>query len=330
VRLLEGMGYRRVRDYEPGTEGWLELGGEAESTEHLPDVSVLPQESTLRPGYATKVAPEGRFKLRMMALLDRTSFSALGLVWFAVVLGFSFMYWVLGFWGSACLIDAGVPCDTSIESLGTALYFSFVTATSVGFGDVVPIGPARLLAVIEGGMALLIFGVLVSKLVSHKQEQLTEEIHLIAFEDRLGRVRTNLHMVLSELLQLSAECIDHGCLPERMLPRVESASSVFAGELQAVHDLLYRPQKNPEESMLEGILAAQVAILDAMAELLGKMPDSTERTAVLSRSLTTIRGLSSEICGECVPREYAPELKFWMDRVQGLAERVRLPDGKAV
>jgi potassium channel LctB len=266
----------------------------------------------------------------MMSLLDRTSFSVLGLVWFALVLGFSLMYWIWGLWGSACLIDGGKPCNGGIESLGTALYFSFITATSVGFGDVVPVGAARLLAVIEGGMALLIFGVLVSKLVSHKQEQLTEEIHLIAFEDRLGRVRTNLHMVLSELLQLSAECIDHGCLPERMLPRVESASSVFAGELQAVHDLLYRPQKNPEESMLEGILAAQVAILDAMAELLGKMPDNTERTAVLSRSLSTIRGLSSEICGECVPREYAPELKLWMDRVQGLAERVRLPDPQEI
>ncbi len=82
--------------------------------------------------------------------------------------------------------------------------------------------------------------------------------------------------------------------------------------------------------MLEGILAAQVAILGTMAELLGKMPENTERTAVLSRSLSTIRGLSSEICGECVPREYAPELKIWMDRVQGLAEAVRLPGGQAV
>ena len=25
---------------------------------------------------------------------------------------------------------------------------------------------------------------------------------------------------------------------------------------------------------------------------------------------------AGEICGECVPREYAPELKIWMNRIQ--------------
>jgi len=307
-------------------EGWLEKGGEAASAPASSTPVALSSIALQTPRQRQGTLERAGAVQRLLLLIDNTSFATLGAVWLLLVLSFGLMYWFWGFWGDACLLDRGEPCGTGIESLGVSLYFSFVTATSVGFGDVIPVGPARLLAVVEGGLALLIFGVLVSKLVSHRQEQLTEEIHLIAFEDRLGRVRTNLHMVLSELHQLAAECVDHGCLPERMLPRVESASSVFAGELQAVHDLLYRPQKNPEESMLEGILAAQVAILGAMAELLGQMPDNTERTEVLARSLSTIRGLSSEICGECVPREYAPELKFWMDRVQRLAEDIRIPE----
>ena len=325
MRLLNDLGYSRVRDYLPGVLGWWEREGRAEPADvSTPAAADQPVGPGPRPRSTMETRGAGAVQ-RFLLLLDRLSFSTLGLLWLGLVLGCGLLYWAWGFFGEACLLDAGKPCGQGLEGLGTALYFSFVTATSVGFGDVVPIGAARLLAVVEGGCALLIFGVLVSKLVSYRQEQLTEEIHLIAFEDRLGRVRTNLHMVLSELHQLTAECLDHGCMPERMLPRMESASSVFAGELKAVHDLLYRPQKNPEEEMLEGILAAQVAILDAMAGLLSKTSAAGERTAVLSRSLATIRGLSAEICGECVPREYAPELKFWMDRVQNLAERVQLP-----
>ena len=252
MRLLQEMGYTRVRDYEPGIEGWLEIEGDLASLEQPQAAPMVPQASTLRPGFSEAVDKPGPFKRRMLSLLDRTSFSALGLVWFILVLSCGLIYWLGGFWGSASLIDGGKPCNTSFESLGTALYFSFVTATSVGFGDVVPLGFARLLAIVEGGLALLIFGVLVSKLVSSKQEQLTEEIHLIAFEDRLGRVRTNLHRVLSELLQLSAECVDHGCIPERMLPRVESASSVFAGKLQGFMTYSIDHRRTPRNLCLKG------------------------------------------------------------------------------
>ena len=40
----------------------------------------------------------------------------------------------------------------------TALYFSFVTATSVGYGDVVPMGVIRIVAIAEAITGLLIFG----------------------------------------------------------------------------------------------------------------------------------------------------------------------------
>ena len=74
-----------------------------------------------------------------------------------------------------------------------------LSATSIGFGDVVPVGPARVIAVAEALAGLLIFGAIVSKLVSRRQEQLIEEIHRVSFENRLGRLRTNLHLALSEL-----------------------------------------------------------------------------------------------------------------------------------
>jgi hypothetical protein len=204
----------------------------------------------------------------------------------------------------------------------SAIYFSFVTALSIGYGDVVPVGLMRILAIVEGAGALLIFGCVISKLVSRRQEEMTEEIHRIAFEDRLGRVRTNLHLVLSDIQAIAGMCADPNVRPEPILTRVESVAAVFAGELQAIHDLLYRPQQVPDEPVLESILANLAAVFRELKDLLACLSDDQRRSATLQANLRCMTALANEICGECVPRTYAPALKEWMDRIQELARRI--------
>ena len=149
-----------------------------------------------------------------------------------------------------------------------ALYFSAVTATSVGYGDIVPVGIARVVAIGEGIAGLILFGCVVSKFVSRRQEQLIGEIHHIAFEDRLGRVRTNLHLVRTELQVTARLCEGQDIPPPEAVSRVESLAMVFVGELHAVHDLLYRPQQTPDESELEAILAGLASTFRDFNELL--------------------------------------------------------------
>ena len=72
-------------------------------------------------------------------------------------------------------------------------------ATSVGYGDVVPVGATRVLAIAEAVTGLLVFGAVVAKFVSRRQDTIVREIHRVTFEERLDRVQTNLHLVLSEL-----------------------------------------------------------------------------------------------------------------------------------
>lgn len=50
------------------------------------------------------------------------------------------------------------PLITELPDLETALYFSMVTFTSVGYGDVVLTGDWRLLASIQGANGVIIFG----------------------------------------------------------------------------------------------------------------------------------------------------------------------------
>jgi ion channel len=239
--------------------------------------------------------------------------------WLALILVFGFIYCIVEALGGQGLLEHGQPVPATWKGFRTALYFSFVTATSVGYGDVVPAGWMRALAILEAASGLIIFGFVVSKFVSRRQDEVIAEIHNISFEERLDRIQTNLHLVLSELQQVSADCAGSQEAKPRSIVRAESAVLVFAGELRTIHDLLYRPQRTPAEDVLEGILANLCAAFGALAELVACMPSALQRSEALHGSLRAISRLGMEICGECVPREHAPALRIWMDRIQRLA-----------
>jgi len=68
------------------------------------------------------------------------------------------------------------------------------------------------------------------------------------------------------------------------------------------------------------ILASLTAVFREFSELLrcidfgGPSPSPTLRS-----SLATTSRLAREICGDCVPRQYAPALRTWMDHIQRIA-----------
>ena len=186
-----------------------------------------------------------------------------------------------------------------------------------------PSGAARVLAILEGVAGLILFGCVVSKFVSHRQEELIGEIHRIAFEDRLGRVRTNLLLVRTEVQATARLCAGQDLPPPEAVARVEGAAMVFVGELHAVHDLLYRPQQTPDEAVLEAILAGVASVFREFNDLLMcvQMPNA-QRPPALAASIRTLSRLAKEICGDCVPREFAPGLRTWMDQIQRMAGEV--------
>jgi potassium channel LctB len=240
--------------------------------------------------------------------------------WLAIVIACGVVFWLISYAGLP-LMSGGTPVASDpLHGLVTAIYFSAVTATSIGYGDIVPIGAARLLAIAEGAAGLIIFGCVVSKFVSRRQEQLIGEIHHIAFEDRLGRLRSNLHLIRTEIQATARLCEGRDMAPPEAIARVESVAMIFVGELHAVHDLLYRPQQTPDEAVLEAILAGLASVFREFAELLACV--SAQRTGssnVLQTNLTSMSRLAREICGDCVPHEFTPSLRTWMDQIQRMA-----------
>jgi hypothetical protein len=249
------------------------------------------------------------------ALADR-SIAELFSLWLAIVVACGVVYWLLARVVPAALSTGG----GGVTGLLPALYFSAVTATSIGYGDIVPTGVARVLAIAEGMAGLILFGCVVSKFVSRRQEQLIDDIHHITFEERLGRVRTNLLLVRAELQATARLCEGREIAPPEALARVESAAMVFVGELRAVHDLLFRPQQTPDEAVLEGILAGLTSVFREFIELLACVPARrADRPPALTTSMTVMARVAREICGDCVPREFAPALRTWMDQIQRMA-----------
>lgn len=304
------MGYRSLRYYVGGMADWAEHGGPVEKT--APAGATIPLNSIV-PARTLR-------RLSWLEILAGWSLERLVAIWLGMILLFGLIYWAAGIgmgWG---LQVGSMPAKPDLDGLVTAIYFSFVTALSIGYGDVTPIGALRFFAVLEGAAGLLIFGCVISKLVSRRQEELTEEIHRTTFEDRLDRVRTNLHLVFSDLGSVQQLQAEQGVLPELVMRRLESTVRVFRGELQAVHDLLYRCQVMPDEETMDSLLANLVICLQGLVEISGSLPAA--RSLALNAGLRSISSLANEICGECVPRVYAPGLKDSMDQIQELARRI--------
>ena len=316
--LLRELGYTNVRHYRGGLADWTASGGVLEqSTAPASDlVTIQPMVARSTTVRAVQRRPWGAM---LFDAIEHQSPSRLFLAWLAMIIACSATYWVAGLSAHHGLVAGAEPIGFTLHGLATAVYFSFITATSVGYGDVVPMGAARIVAVAEAVSGLLIFGAVVAKFVSRRQDELVREIHRVTFEDRLDRVQTSLHLVLSELQAIAVLCDDGQVRAERVGPRLESAALVFAGELRAIHDLLYRPQWAPPEPILGAILASLAASMRELRELLTCLPSGFARSPTLEGALATVARLADEICGHCVPFTYAPALTVWMDRIQSLA-----------
>ena len=323
--LLRQLGYSNLRHYRGGIGDWMERGEAVERlAPPLVDVPLVPgQDTAARPRERSLDGSHRRqWATAFLDAIDSRPTSQLFLFWLAMVVLCGVAYWLAALLGYHGLVAGRVPIGFTAEGLATAIYFSFVTATSVGYGDVVPVGATRVLAIAEAVTGLLVFGAVVAKFVSRRQDAIVREIHRVTFEERLDRVQTNLHLVLSELQAIATMCDDGTVRPERVSVRLESAAMVFAGELRAIHDLLYRPQRAPAEPVLEAILAGLAGAFRQLTELLACLPTTFVRSTTLDGSLRVMARLADEICGECVPHAYAPALTMWMDRVQEAARRI--------
>lgn len=125
---------------------------------------------------------------------DNQNYTGLLVVWVLTNVLFSVGYWLLSIYSPA---DAPTfPAhETLIMRFLESLYFSIITATSVGYGDIVPMGFSKLLAIVHSILALLVFAIFVTKLVSRRQDLAVQEVHRMTSESVFHHVRAGMYVV---------------------------------------------------------------------------------------------------------------------------------------
>lgn len=74
---------------------------------------------------------------------------------FIVMIGFSFIYYLLA--KSTVILRISTPTgDPAPDTFFDLLYFSGVTLLAIGYGDYVPVGPAKVFAILEAAIGLLL------------------------------------------------------------------------------------------------------------------------------------------------------------------------------
>ena len=254
-------------------------------------------------------------------MVDRLSVRALAFGWLTLVMVSALAYWFGGASSGHGLLTRDGPLEMDIDTLPTALYFSLVTVTSLGYGDVGPIGISRAISVAEAVMGLLIFSLVVAKFVSRRQEELLQEVHRVSFEGRLSRVQTTLHQVLLELQNLEALAAQPTSDPRHAQTRFDSTTLLFLGELRVVHELLYSPQQSPDEGSLVRIVSTLASALSELCEILAS--SSPASFSDPHNTAATIGRLASEFCAECVPAPHTQALQPWTQEIERAARTLR-------
>lgn len=155
--------------------------------------------------------PRHRHSIVIDKLLE-LPYSMLAMLWATLVLLFAMAYFSLGQWLPS---HAPVPIgsESVLQSFGDSIYFSIITATTVGYGDIIPQGLSKFLAATQSIFAFFVFGVCISKLVSHKQEIAIRQMHKLTFEDVFRNTREGLYIVRKDF--------DHTMLQAETVKRID-------------------------------------------------------------------------------------------------------------
>lgn len=143
---------------------------------------------------------------KLLKFIDQTRLSTFVYLWLLYNLIFSLIYWLLtDFSQHHILVFQDRPISKDIYGFLDSLYFSLVTSTTLGYGDIVPIGLLRPVAAIQSALGLLILTFIISRLVSKKQELLLREIHSTSIDHESRTLRSGMYVFREKMDHLIHE-----------------------------------------------------------------------------------------------------------------------------
>jgi hypothetical protein len=173
----------------------------------------LEAEDSPQTPHNTLSTPLGRF-------IERLTYREIALCVLFVILGAATYFWLTA--GGNNGIDKQVgkcwsdhPLFSSfIKCFAESLYFSIITFTTVGYGDLAPLGWGRLVAASEALAGLCLTALLIGKIASERQSALLLLIYTSDQQRRLMGFASDLEKLTSSLLSQSSrmDSTEEDCL----------------------------------------------------------------------------------------------------------------------
>ncbi len=151
---------------------------------------------------------------------------------------------------------------------GDSVYFSMVTATTVGYGDLTPLGVSRGIAAAEALIGFGLFAIFISKMVSEKQEKALFNVHKLAFQNAFLATSEGFFVLRHDCDAIIAEARDKKALCEHSWSNLR---------------IVYQKCQTLLESALEFYADFDWYTLDARREAL--LLESVQRTVDRLRSV---------------------------------------------
>lgn len=228
---------------------------------------------------SVKASKKERLLKHEFERLTGLSYITLFMIWAGMAFFFGCAYFVL-----SSLPDLAHHGPTQLEGMApwfrfwNSLYYSIITATSTGYGDITPMGISKFLASLQSMLALFVFAVFVTKLVSHRQELALKEVHKLTFEDIFHNTREDLFIIRKDLDIIIEEAVHTKKLSEESwnnLTTVYQQAQTLIVEIPDFYDggsHLYTIDPKREELLLEAV--------DRTLHRINKTLDAFSRTGI--------------------------------------------------
>jgi len=177
------------------------------------------------------------------------------LIWVALILIFTVLFYAVPGGGNHLVKSDGSQDINFFDYL----YFSVVTATTTGYGDIVPVGFSRVLAILEIILGWTTFAFVMSKLVSIKQEEVLQELREISHREETIRIRSSLLLFRQDIGILKHHIADSG-LHKR--ERIQFSSLLTSFDF-ALKDFVEIVKAHKESMIIDEMVNFEVVINSA-------------------------------------------------------------------
>lgn len=210
---------------------------------------------TIRLNYAKK----------LQTILDSLTFSKILIFWSLIVILFGLIYFLFS--------TSTTTLYNNIDHFPTRnildhVYFSFVAATTAGFGDIVPLGLFKIASIIEIIFGVIFLALITSKIVSIKQDVILGEIYEISFAEKINRLRSSLFLFRQNLNRIIAKT-EEGTIKKREISEMYHYLSFFEDTLKEIEKILEQEKKSSYTKKIDpvSIELIYISILDSFEKL---------------------------------------------------------------